>query len=73
MFTPGPDENVVLSSTELQGTSHLLMSTWDDIHATIHQNSLASSTHLPALTISRGNCPLWWVENEGFRLRGKLV
>lgn len=53
MFPPGPDENVVLSSTEPQGDSHLLMSVCDGIHAAIHSSSLAFRTHLSAFTIAK--------------------
>lgn len=53
MFPPGPDENVVLSSTEPQGDSHLLLSAGDGIHAAIHSSSLAFCIHLSAFTITK--------------------
>ena len=53
MFPPGPEENVVLSSTEPQGDSHLLMSACDGIHAAIHLSSLAFRTHLSAFTLAK--------------------
>lgn len=58
MFPPGPDENVVLSSTEPQGDSHLLLSAGDGIHAAIHSSSLA----FVSFYNHKGNCPSVWVE-----------